>query len=300
VKSSTLLALVLLAFAAPANTQQFKFTSLDFPDGSLTTGRGINDHGDIVGAYRVGPGVRHALLIKKGQYFPIAPETILGAFYSEATDINDRGDLVGQMVDWNGFGHGFLVRDGLVTVLDFPGATETFALSINGSGLVAGYWDVLDAYGNMLELHSYTWKDGVFTQFDFPWGAGGAIFGINDGGDMVGVWLADLSSDIEHGFACPKNGACFSFDVPVPGSPLTQADAINEHGHIVGVDFDADGVWHAFLMVGANFTSFDYPGATLTAAFGINSAGQIVGKYTDANGVLHGFLAEPINIGKPQ
>ena len=32
-----------------AQTNKLKFTSLDFPGGNLTTGRGINNHGDIVG-----------------------------------------------------------------------------------------------------------------------------------------------------------------------------------------------------------------------------------------------------------
>jgi hypothetical protein len=43
--------IALLAFVASANAQQFTFTSLDFPGADLTTGRGINNHGDIVGAH---------------------------------------------------------------------------------------------------------------------------------------------------------------------------------------------------------------------------------------------------------
>ena len=253
----------------------------------------------IVGAYRIDPP-RHALLIKKGEFIPLAPTTILGTDYSEATNINDRGDVVGQMLDDNGFGHGFLLKDGVLSMLDFPGATETFALGINDSGIVAGYWDLLDADGNMLAAHGYIWKDGAFTQLDFPGAAATALFGINARGDLVGVWLPDVNSPIEHGLACPKAADCFSFDAPVAGTILTQADEINDHGQIVGVYIGSDDVSHAFLVVGATFTSFDFPGATQTSAYGINSVGQIVGKYSAPDGSTHGFLAEPVRRGKPQ
>jgi uncharacterized membrane protein len=185
--------------------------------------------------------------------------------------------------------------------LDIPGASETFALGINDSGLVVGYWDLLDADGNTLAVHGFTWKDGAFTntQIDFPGAAATGIFGINARGDFVGVWLPDLISGIEHGFACPKTGQCISFDAPVPGTVLTQADDINALGQIVGVYIGADGIWHAFLMVGATFTSFNFPGATGTGAYGINSAGQIVGKYFAPDGSTHGFLANPES-GRPK
>jgi uncharacterized membrane protein len=296
-----LLIVALLAFVASTYAQNFKFTSLDFPGGSLTTGRGINGHGEIVGAYRTDPP-RHALLIKKGQYIPIAPDSILGVDYSEATNINNHGDITGQMIDDNGFAHGFLVRDGQVTILDVPGASETLALGINDSGLVAGYWDLLDAYGNTLAVYGFTWKDGGFldTQINFPGAAGAGLFGVNSRGDLSGVWIPDLNGDVEHAFVCPQSGECFSYDAPVTGTVLTQGDEINAEGQVVGVYIGADFVWHAFLRNGTNFITLDFPGSTGTGAYGINSAGQIVGKYFDSDGATHGFLAEPINVGKPQ
>ncbi len=89
-------AFTLLAFVASAYAQ-FTFTSIDFPGGTLTTARGINNHGEIVGAYRVVPP-RHALLIKAGQFIPLAPTTVLGTNYSEAFKSNDRGSVVGQFI----------------------------------------------------------------------------------------------------------------------------------------------------------------------------------------------------------
>jgi len=91
-------------------------TKSDHGKGTLTTARGINNHGDIVGAYSIG-GPGHAMLLKKGKFIPLAPTTILGTIYSEATNINDHGDIVGQMIDDNGFAHGFLLSDGVLTIL---------------------------------------------------------------------------------------------------------------------------------------------------------------------------------------
>ena len=142
---------------------QFTFTSLDYPGGNLTTARGINNRGDIVGAYRVTPP-RHALLIRRGQFLPFAPTTLLGTDLSEAFKTNDRGDVVGQFVGDDGFTHGFLLSKGVVTTLDFPSASDTYAFGINESGTVVGYWDLLDATGNLLENHGFMWKGDAFTQ----------------------------------------------------------------------------------------------------------------------------------------
>ncbi len=157
-KRCFLLAIVLLAALTSAYAQ-FTFTSLDFPGGTLTTARGINNHGEIVGAYRIVPP-RHALLIEHGQYIPLAPNTVLGTNFSEAFKSNDRGDVVGQFIGDDGFTHGFLLSKGVVTTLDFLGASDTLAFGINESGTVVGYWDLLDANGNLLAIHGYqrTWR----------------------------------------------------------------------------------------------------------------------------------------------
>ncbi len=166
------------------------------------------------------------------------------------------------------------------------------------SGTVVGSWDLLDADGNLLEEHGFTWKNGAFTEVNFPGSVDSFVVGINARGDFVGGWDAGLDSQT-HGFVC-SNGQCFSFDVPFPGTIFTQADRINVLGHITGIYLDADGVAHGYLAVGANFTRLDFPDATGTSGWGINSAGQIVGVYDAADGSVHGYLAQPNNEGKPK
>jgi len=295
-KRHSILALAVLALVASASAQ-FTFTPIDFPGATLTTARGINNQGDIVGSYRIVPP-RHALLIQGGNFIPLVPTSVLGTNFSEAFKSNDRGDVVGQFTGNDGFVHGFLLSDGVVTTLDFPGASDTYAFGINESGTVVGYWDLLDAGGNVLVYHGFIFKDGGFAEVNFPGSGDTAALGINARGDIVGVWDSGVTSPTGHGFVCSQKGDCSSFDVP--GATITQADDINAQGQIVGTYIDSGGAQHAFLDDGGNFASFDFPGARATAAWGINSAGQIVGTYRNAGNVPHGFLAQPDNKAKPE
>jgi uncharacterized membrane protein len=295
-KRFSLFSFIPLAIAASAFAQ-FTFTSIDFPGATFTTPFGINNHGDIVGAYRIEPP-RHALLIKAGQFIPLAPTTILGTNFSQARDINDLGDIVGQFIGDDGFFHGFLLSKSVLTTLDFPGASQTSAFGINEFGTVVGSWDILDADGNLLEEHGFTWKNGAFTEVNFPGSVDSFVQGINARGDFVGGWDAGLDSPT-HGFVC-SNGQCFSFDVPFPEAAFTQADRINALGHITGIYVDVDDVLHGFLAVGSSFTRLDFPDSTGTTCWGINSASQIVGVYDAPDGSVHGYLAQPNDKGKPK
>jgi uncharacterized membrane protein len=288
-KKLVLLACILLGSIASAYAQ-FNFTNIDCPGSTLTTTRGINNHGEIAGSYRIVPP-RHAVLIKGGQCIPLAPTTVLGTNYSEAFKSNDRGDVVGSFLDDAGFSHGFLLsKKGVLTTLDFPGASDTAAYGINESGTVVGAWDLLDSGGNLLAEHGFTWNNGSFSEVDFPGSGDTFVGGNNARGDFVGEYDSGPTATVGHGFVFSK-GQFTTFDVPVAGAQLTQLDAINANGQILGVYIDAGGNEHGFLLVGATFTSFDYPGATLTSAWGINSSGQIVGNHYGSDGIAHGYLA---------
>ncbi len=81
---------------------------------------------------------------------PLAPSILLGANQSEAFKINDLGDVVGEFVGDDG---GFLLSKGVVTTLNFPGASDTYAFGVTNSDTVVGQWDILDADGNTLARH---------------------------------------------------------------------------------------------------------------------------------------------------
>jgi uncharacterized membrane protein len=276
---------------AVSASAQFTFTSLDYPGATQTTTQGINNHGVIVGGYAL-EGNRHPMVIRSGEYSPVAPETILGSDWSQAYKSNDPGDKVGIYLDSSGFSHGFLLQQEVLTTIDYPGASDTIPFGINNSGTVVGYWDLVDAGGNTIAYHGFIWKNGTFTQFDYPGAVDTSLNGIDDKGDLIGGWDAGIASITNHGFLC-NNGKCSAYVPPFPGAVWIQPNDINDDADIVGMWQDAGGSYHGFLLTAQSFTSFDYPGATTTEAWGINNAGQIVGRHFDSDGVVHGFLAQP-------
>jgi len=260
-KKLVLLACILLVPVASLYAQ-FNFTNIDCTANGETAARSINNFGEIVG--RTGQnGDDHAVLIKAGKCIPLAPNTILGTNWSEALKNNDRGDVVGEYDDSVG-AHGFLLsKKGVLTTLDFPGASDTVAYGINEFGTVVGAWDLYDSDGNFIAEHGFTWKKGSFSQVDYPGSADTFVGGINDFGALVGEW--DAPPDYTaHGFVRSITGKFTTYDVPVAGEIYTQPNDINDLGLIIGVYFDASDMEHGFLQVGPWFTSLDYPAAYLT------------------------------------
>jgi hypothetical protein len=205
--------------------------------------------------------------------------------------------VVGQVCD-DVACHGFLLSKGVLTILDYPGASDTVAWGINESGTISGFWDLYDPSGNFLYDKGFTWKDGNFTELTFP-GSGDTVpTGNNDWGVVVGGWDTSFSSPYEHGFVSWM-GRFVSFDAPFQGVTTTQAGGINDLGLIVGQEATAyeneNGLGHGFLAVGPAFTQLNYPGALLTTAWGINLAGQMVGNWYDQTYAGQGWLIRPGN-----
>lgn len=119
-----------------------KFTTIDFPDATLTEAWKINAHGDITGVYQEASGVIHGFLLREGVFSTI---DVPGAAGTVAFGINDRGDIVGAycpappcealpFINW----HSFLLSDNKFTLFDFPGAQFSRAFGINNRGDIAG------------------------------------------------------------------------------------------------------------------------------------------------------------------
>jgi uncharacterized membrane protein len=292
-KRLVLLACILLVPVASAYAQ-FNFINIDCTANGETSARSINNFGEIVG--RTGQnGNDHAVLIKRGKCIPLAPNTILGTNWSEAFKNNDRGDVVGEYDDSAG-AHGFLLsKKGVLTTLDFPGASDTVAYGINEFGTVVGEFDLFDSDGNFIAEHGFTWKKGSFSQVDYPDSADTFVGGINDFGALVGSW--DAAPDYTgHGFVRSITGKFTTYDVPVTGAILSQLNDINDLGLMIGIYYDAGDLVHGFLQVGRWFTSLDYPAAYETSTWRINIFGLIVGNHYDsasdsANFISHGYLA---------
>ena len=92
---------------------------------------------------------------------------------------------------------------------------------------------------------------------------------------------------------CSAEGSSRQLTIPSLLGSGSRTFGNNNNGDIVGFYEDAGGVFHAFLLSNAVFTTIDFPGATFSFAFGLNDTGSIVGRYDDAGGAIHGFLFRP-------
>src|SRR5262245_33341147 len=126
----------------------------------------------------------------------------------------------------------------------------------------------------------------VFLNIDPPLTTGFTeTFGINNSGQIVGYF----DSPQRHGFLY-SGGTYTTLDVPMASS--TEADGINDLGHVVGT-YQAGGKFHGYIYRNGTYTTLDDPlGTVETVAQGVNNADQVVGFYLASTGVFHGFFVD--------
>ncbi len=212
------------------------FTTYDFPDAQNTYFFALGNNGNAAGHYEDSEGLFHGVVLENGelrQYdFPGAVETFLYGI-SDTT-----GALTGNFIDDAGVRRGFSGDE----IIEFPGATETFADFVNSSGgMVGSYVDADGIY------HPYVrTPEGRFAPLNLPQAAELEYFfvhGINDARIMVartkridGVPIT-LVGTFQEGLK--------AFEVP--DSVSTEGYNINQDGSIVGHYDSADGSRHGFI-----------------------------------------------------
>ena len=267
----------------PVTQTQYNYATIDFPGAGFTQAVGINNHGEIVGLYRL-PRSRqyHGFLSSgDGAYTSI---DVTGSLGTGAIGINDRGLIVGFFIDSHGVRHGYVYDEVAFNTIDVEGALLTEADAINESGTIVGF------YIAGSKLHGFSLTKGKFKTIDVDGAFDTMPFGINARGDIVGNWDTDPSTT-GHGFVLSR-GEFIKFDDPNAAPDSTAGQAINAHEQVVGGYTDNNGMAHGFVATGATFGDIDFPGAVATVATGINAAGQIVGYYASGTG-FHGFVATP-------
>ena len=112
------------------------FLSITFPGAAWTAAYGINNSGQIVGAY--GPNElsgRHGFLRSGGRFssidFPGSSDTV-------ARGVNNRGHIVGDYLAPDGSRRGFLLSSGNYQSLVLNGAIISAANGINDAGQIVG------------------------------------------------------------------------------------------------------------------------------------------------------------------
>ena len=118
--------------------------------------------------------------------------------------INNWGTIVGFYNGSSGTIHGFKRwSNGKAIVLDFPGAKETFALGINDSGTIVGWYSkTLPPHE---QQHGFIFHNGQWDTLDYPSSSlSTALLGIDNAGMIVGSTAA---GSFLHGSFIYKNGA---------------------------------------------------------------------------------------------
>jgi probable HAF family extracellular repeat protein len=98
--------------------------------------------------------------------------------------INNFGSIVGYYRDAMGHTHGFLYIAETFNSIDFPDASETYALGINDSGDIVGWYTPDNIYG----AHGFLYTGGSFNTIDVPESSQTFAYGINNFGNIVGYF----------------------------------------------------------------------------------------------------------------
>jgi probable HAF family extracellular repeat protein len=165
------------------------FTTVDFPGAAITLAYTLNDRGDIPGMY-MSPDdawTHYGFLAFSygGGFLTLdypAPYGMACAF-----GINNSGSVVGHIEEPDGAYRGYVWKDGVFTMIDFPGATLSQlydgVTGINSAGdMVGNYTD------NATKQTGYFLRGGRFTTLDVPGSTRTRVLGVNDRHEVVGMY----------------------------------------------------------------------------------------------------------------
>ena len=212
------------------------FTTYDFPGSQNTHFYALGNNGNAAGHYEDSDGMFHGVVLENGE---LRQYDFPGAVQTEIYGISDAtGALTGNFTDASGVRRGFSGE----TIVEAPGALETYADFVNASGRMVGSY--IDADGI---YHPYMRSSGGrFISLDLPQAATFEYFfvhGINDVGTLVGrskridgVPRTSVGS-LQHGL----------HPLQFPGSVSTEGWNINQDGSVVGNYVSADGRRHGFI-----------------------------------------------------
>lgn len=272
----------------------YNFLTLNYPGASGTGGRGINDAGEVVGAFTsMGSSGPSSLgfTYQNGVFAAVTyPTQVTPGESTAIVGVADSGILVGSTtnITTNFNSEAFTDEDGTFSTLPYPsGSNMVYPSGVNPAGTV-----IVGSYQEGRYSIGFTYTNGLYKNISFPgygtdtgFTTSNHVNGTNSAGALVGSY--GYAGGNLHGFY--DTGGVFS-SLDFPGAASTSATGINAADEIVGSYTDASGVSHGFVDLGGTFTSVDLPGATSTSVNGINDAGTLVGTAT-INGADTAFTA---------
>ena len=218
------------------------FMTYDFPDAQETRFYALGNNGQAAGYYVDSDGMhRGVVLTTEGELQPYDfPESV----ETEIWGISDStGNLTGNFIDAeDGIRRGFTGTETGIEIIEFPGASETFADFINSQGGMVGSF--VDADG--IYYPYVRTPTGRFVSLDLPRAAQLEYFfvhGINDAQTIVSRAKAVEGVPVTYVGTFQDGLQPFK----VPGSVSTEGYNINQDGSIVGNYESTDGRIHGFI-----------------------------------------------------
>jgi probable HAF family extracellular repeat protein len=227
--------------------------------------RGINNSGQIAGAYSTADLANHAILYSDGNIKELG--SLNGTNNSSAICINNNGQVAGlSRINDNHDIHAFLYSgDGPMQDLGTLGGTDSDAWGINDSGQVVGWSYTSDGLQN---CHAFLYSgDGPMQDLGTFGGVRSLAVDINNVGQVVG--LAMTSNNDWHAFLYSGNGPLQDLNDLIDPSPewtLEESSAINDKGQIVCTGVNPNGQKHIFLL-----TPIPEPSTLILLSIGVMS-----------------------------
>ena len=212
------------------------FKTYDFPGAQKTHFYALGNNGRAAGHYQDSNGLFHGVIVEPDgemrQYdFPDAVQTEIFGI-SDAT-----GALTGNFIDAAGVRRGF---SGDV-IIEFPGATATYADFVNASGVMVGSYvnaeGVYNAYIRAPDNNFIHYFSGIGFEYLFVHGitdSGITIARVKEVDDVPRTYVSNFQS---------REVAELWF----PGSVSTEGWNINQDHSVVGHYESADGRRHGFI-----------------------------------------------------
>jgi probable HAF family extracellular repeat protein len=272
--SAGILVCAALAGTIPSLAQSYSILAVPSLNGGFNQGNAINPSGHVAGTSAGNPQqgfLYNGTSVIGVGVLPVPP---INSLYSETWGINASDEVVGETQ--TGEGYAMLYSGGKLVSLAPAGQSLSFALGINKTGQVVGYYATL---GYQYSAFLWTPKQpngtsGTFAALGDKLGGTYSVgSGINDSGQVVGA--ATVTNGNLHGFLYAAGKMT---DLGTFGGIDSYALAINNAGQVVGWSDLSTQVGHAFLYSGGKMTDLGIlPKATGTSATSINNFSEIVG-----------------------
>jgi hypothetical protein len=259
------------------------FTTFSAPSGyTLNLVNGVSDDGTVVGQLvdnQTSEPVAFAYSASGVFTEYAAPKSSTTWLYGANASSMNAGSY--QDSGYPGHIHGFTWQGKNMTVVNYPGAPNTWLFDINQGGTLVGSFSAGDSI-----TKGFMMVNNKFTIIAYPDAQVTFADAISDNGVVAGTYASSL---ISYGFLW-QNGTFTSINYPKAqwGTALV---GVNNSGVVAG-NYFAGIATNGFIYESGEFKDIVYSGAKYTAAGGINNNGLVSGQIVYANGNTLGFTAQ--------